>query len=566
MGGTLLLQQSYKSENRTKRKKKDNSAEIKRLTDIADIYYDANKKDSAFYIYSKVEKLCNPKRNTIDYVYAITSIADLQQLQGNYIGSEETATKALPYLKYIKKTKYASNIYNIQGINYTNNDDYDNALIYFKKNLNLKTSTWRKSMALNNIAAVYMYQKKYKKAKELLEILALQKDILKFDAYNNNEYAFIIDNLGYCYFKLKDYRALNSLYQGLKIRLQPKNNYGLITSYIHLSIFFQKNNPKLATAYALKAYKTAIKNNSTSDQINSLRLIIKSSKGATLKKYTLRHIQLTDSLDVMKKKAKNQFTTIKYIYNTDREENLQLKTQKVENELELERQKSRNILSYIILLLIVGIIIFLYLHLTSKGRKEKNEAIYKREVQISEKLHDEIANDVYQTLSFAKNKNLELRENKNQLLKNLDVIYSRTRDISKENSTVITDQNYSIALIEMISSFKSANINLLLNGIDTISWNEIEKNKKITLYRVLQELLVNMKKHSDASLVGINFKTTAKSINVNYTDNGKGIDLNTITFKNGLHNVENRILAIKGIIDIDSAPDKGFKVFIKFPI
>jgi signal transduction histidine kinase len=67
-------------------------------------------------------------------------------------------------------------------------------------------------------------------------------------------------------------------------------------------------------------------------------------------------------------------------------------------------------------------------------------------------------------------------------------------------------------------------------------------------------------------LVGITFKKTYNSVVITYTDNGKGIDLNTITFKNGLHNVENRILAIKGIIDIDSAPDKGFKVFIKFPI
>ena len=116
----------------------------------------------------------------------------------------------------------------------------------------------------------------------------------------------------------------------------------------------------------------------------------------------------------------------------------------------------------------------------------------------------------------------------------------------------------------MIAGFNTPNINLIINGLDSINWPDVEKNIKITTYRVLQELLVNMKKHSNATLVGINFKALDKSIIITYTDNGKGIDLNNITFKNGLHNVENRILAIKGKIDIDSAPDKGFKVFIKF--
>ncbi len=105
-----------------------------------------------------------------------------------------------------------------------------------------------------------------------------------------------------------------------------------------------------------------------------------------------------------------------------------------------------------------------------------------------------------------------------------------------------------------------------MNEIEIIDWNEIDRNKKIAVYRVLQELLVNMKKHSNASLVGITFKNTNKDIIVNYTDNGKGIDVHNMSFKNGLYNVENRILGIKGTIHIDSAPGKGFKVYFKFPI
>ena len=82
----------------------------------------------------------------------------------------------------------------------------------------------------------------------------------------------------------------------------------------------------------------------------------------------------------------------------------------------------------------------------------------------------------------------------------------------------------------MISGFNTPNTNIILNDLDTISWNNIDRNKKITVYRVLQELLVNMKKHSNATLVGINFKETDKNIIINYTDNGKGADLTQYIF------------------------------------
>jgi glucose-6-phosphate-specific signal transduction histidine kinase len=46
---------------------------------------------------------------------------------------------------------------------------------------------------------------------------------------------------------------------------------------------------------------------------------------------------------------------------------------------------------------------------------------------------------------------------------------------------------------------------IITNGLDSVNWPTIEKTKKITLYRVLQELLVNMKKHSNSSLVVLSF-------------------------------------------------------------
>lgn len=563
LGGSIVLFQSYKNENPTK----DNATEIKRLTDIADVLFDSNQLERSYVYFNKVKTLCNPKTNTIDYVYALTCMADIKNYQGDFITSEANATETLPYLKNIKNPRYASNVYNLLGINYSCTYDYNNAILYYKKGLALKTKISRKYMALNNIAVTYMNQAKYEEAKKILDILATQKKTSKDETISNNNYSYVIDNLGYCYYKLGDSKkAYTYLHSALEIRLKLPPQNMLIPSYQHLSDFFAKTNTKLAKTYAEKAYEEASKINDIHGMTSSLTLLVKNSEGSDLKKYTLNYIKISDSTNVARQKAKNQFSNMRYTSKKDKTENLQLKVQKAENELEIEKEKKRNIILYVIILFILALLTFLYFYLTYKARKEKNEAVYNSEMQISKKLHDELANDVYETLSFANEKDLELRENKDKLLKNLDIIYSRTRDISKENSTIATDRNYNIALKEMISSFNTSNINILLNGMESISWNEIENTKKVTIYRVLQELLVNMKKYSNATLIGITFKKTNNNIVITYTDNGKGIDLNTITFKNGLHNVENRILAIKGIVDIDSAPEKRFKVFIKFPI
>jgi len=85
------------------------------------------------------------------------------------------------------------------------------------------------------------------------------------------------------------------------------------------------------------------------------------------------------------------------------------------------------------------------------------------------------------------------------------------------------------------------------------------------VYRIIQELMVNMKKHSHASLVAITFKKSPKHIEITYADNGVGVAKNHIKYSNGLNNAENRINTIKGSFIFESEDKKGFKAKIRFP-
>lgn len=558
----LLTSFSCQKKVNNNNKQTNTKAEVKKLIAVGDRFYENKQFDSAFHYYNKSKSICNPKIDPENYVTSLNNMADIQQNHGDYTGSESIATKAIPYLRGIKNPKHQWNSYTILGINYLNTYDYNNALLYFNKALALKTSHWRKQAAKNNIAIVYMLQKRNKEALEIFLPLVQNISLMKYP----QDRARALDNIGVCYYELGDSKALSYLKRGLQLRSEIKYDWGLGTSYFHLAEFYQKENPSLAKKYSQLAYEKFTIINNVDDRLIALKFLIKNSPADELKKYALLYIKINDSITEVRQKAKNQFAKIKYDSKIEKDENLKLRTHKVENELQLERQKNRNIISYIIIALSLGLILVLYFYLTSRGNREKIEATYESETRISKKLHDELANDVYHTMAFAENKNLSLAENKEQLLNNLDAIYSRTRDISKENSLIVTNEKYVFYLKEMISGFKTPNVNLILNGLDSIVWDEIGRNKKIAIYRVIQELLVNMKKHSHATLVGITFKKTNKKIVVSYTDNGKGIDTNKMSFKNGLYNVENRIQNNKGEIDIESTPNKGFKVYFNFPL
>ncbi|PBJ13592.1 hypothetical protein [Flavobacterium sp. ACN6] len=552
-------------------KNTDNTTAIYKMVKKGDSLNHVSEYDSAIFYFNKAQLLCNPKIDYANqYVYSLSQIGFILQRSGDYYGSENILTKTLPYLKYTSKPRLSQIVYNITANNYYNTYDNDNALLYHKKALKIAISQFRKAQIKCDIAFIYMQQKKYLEAINLLEPLAKKKTEDKTDAVNSEiQYSAVLYNLGLCYLRLGNHekQALDNLTKSLEITLKTNDNFELIGCYHALYLYYKKyNNPELKKYHAMNGYISACKANSISNQINSLGEVIEAEDGENLKKYVKIYLKLTDSIHDAHKRTKNQSSTIKFLFKKDKEENLELKTQKAENDLQLQRQKNRSYISYVIISLSVLILLFLIFHITSKSKREKDDAIFKSEMRISNKLHNELNSDVFQTLLFAEDNDLEDKENKEKLLDKLNNIYLKTRNISRENSKIPIDYRYVSALKEMISEYKTEDVNILLNGFDTIAWDAINKNKKIILYRVLQELLFNMKKFNSSSLVSIIVKTTHKNLAVSYTDNSNEITSKNIILEKRLQNVENRIKTIKGTINFDKSLERGFKLSFTFPI
>ena len=375
----------------------------------------------------------------------------------------------------------------------------------------------------------------------------LLNDSLKADKLN---YAKVTDNLGYAYFKLNNSNGINYLNQSFKIRDSIKNDFELIASSMHLAEYFQIKNPLLSNLFAKKAYQSATNINSPDDRIEALKFLIINSNPKDSKKLALKQISLSDSINKVRKIAKNEFAKIKY----DSKQAIE----------EREKEKEEKIIYIILFIASVVVSILLYFLFRNKNKRKLQKATYQTETRISKKLHDELANDVFNTLTFAETQDLLNPEKKEFLMEKLDGIYDRIRDFSRENSDIITDDSFQDYLLDMILSYKTNEINIITKNSTLIDWSKAKKETKIALYRVIQELLVNMKKHSQCSIVIIAFETKKSKIEINYSDNGIGAS-EMLKFKNGLQNAENRILAIKGTLTFESQSNKGFKAKISCP-
>jgi signal transduction histidine kinase len=556
----LFVTQSCEKKKQNNPQKKQDLTEINNLLAIGHKHYENEKLDSSYYYYNKAKYAAEIKKDTSRIIHSLAWMSQIQGDLGDYSGSESTAVEALPFIENTEKYPNGKrNIYNTLGNNYLYTFDNDNALYYFNKALHLKIDSIQKTGIKNNVALVYMEQNKYQDAIQILYPLTLKKEILD----DPEAYSRILDNLGYCYYKVGNAEALDYLKQSMKIRLQKNNDQGLIGSYYHLFHYYKKSNLNLATHYAKLAYEKATKVNQVDDRIDCLELLIQNSSGNKSKEFSTLYLHINDSINKVRLKAKNQFAKIKYDSTKEKDENVKLKAQTV---LQQEQQHNRNLLLYFVVGTIITMSILVGNFLVAKNKREKIKSSYNTEIRIAKKLHDELANDVFQTMAFAETQDLSTFQNKEILLNNLDTIYSRTRNISKENSTIETGPLFASNLKEMMSGFNNNEVNVLINGIDTINWTTIESNIKITVYRVLQELLVNMKKHSQCNLAVLTFKKNENEIQINYSDNGVGATIEELNLKNGLRNVENRIQAIKGIITFDTESDKGFKVSFIFPI
>ncbi|CAM1354727.1 ATP-binding protein [Tenacibaculum halocynthiae] len=507
--------------------------------------------DSAYFWYMKSKKVSMAIKDSFNISRRLLALAKIECENEFYLKSDSSAIECLRYTKNDSKfNKIKCSAYNCLGISSISQGNYDQAIKYYNKAINITSESFKKIRYIANKAVVYKHDKQYNKA------INIYKSIIKNTFFKSIDLELkfkILDNYTYTKFLEGKEIDVNDFFEIQQLKDSINDNEGVITNYSYLSDYFYRQDKRKSLLYANKMYELAKKIKKPNDRIEAIDKLINLDlvKGNVLRKYANERNFLKDSIVDARKKSRNKL--VKTIYNFDL-----LEKQKLKAQIDVEEQKTKKQgWIFIGLTTMLGFIIYIF-YKRAKTKKEKVIEVYKTETRLAKKIHDELANDTY--LAMSKLQKNDVKDS--SLLKDLEKIYLQTRNISHENSPVLTGNQFEGFLKQLFADFSVDGCKVMSKGLSEIAINELSKEKQIVVYRVLQELLVNMKKYSKANLVIVSFLQIKETLQVKYKDNGIGVD--TLEIKNGLQNMETRIKSIGGSIIFESEMQKGFQAKYQF--
>lgn len=242
-------------------------------------------------------------------------------------------------------------------------------------------------------------------------------------------------------------------------------------------------------------------------------------------------------------------------------------------------------------LLLLGGLLAYYIHRANKLRQAKQlqseimkqqELAAKAVIAAEENERQRIARDLHdgigQTLSAAK-MNLSGVESRlpfaseadklafEKIISLVDESCKEVRNVSHAMMpNVLLKSGLGSAVKDFVEKIDGAllKINLYTEGLN----QRIDTSTETVLYRIIQECVNNVIKHSGANSLDISLVKDADAIAVTIEDNGKGFD--TALLQNGagmgLRNISSRVQYLNGTVDFDSAPGKGTLVAIHVPL
>ncbi|WP_267403788.1 MULTISPECIES: ATP-binding protein [unclassified Chryseobacterium] len=484
------------------------------------------------------------KKDSSNISKSLICQAIAQKNRGDLLGAEETLVEAMKHMKDGDESFYS--VYDTMANLKSDQKEYKDAIKWYDKALSVPiNSEENRNNILCNKAASEFKLNNYSKA--LTTLRSINSSDLKL---NNRiktliEYVKWLDN--------KSYNPQTNMLAILDSKLQNNDLWGANSSYAHLAEINEKTNPALSLFYAKEMYNVAIKIKSPEDKLEAVERIILVDNPSNSKNMFLEYKTLDDSIQTARNTYKNRFAFIKYDTEKKEVDNQRLRNDKIEDQNSILRLY----IGTAILIVIIIIIIVLYRRRQLKLKLE----VKNTQLKMSKKVHDVVANGIYQVMTKIENQE---HFDKDEALDELEYVYEKSRDISYEKNEIKDIQPFDEKISALIASFKNDTVNTYVAGNGKQIWENLPASSKDEVYQIIRELLVNMKKHSQASTVAFKFEKLKDSITIQYTDNGIGISGDLIR-KNGLTNTGTRIEAIQGKIIFETNIEKGLKIYISFP-
>lgn len=498
------------------------SARLILYNDISDIYLKLMRTDKSMDYVARINSIIDSVSDPVVKSRFYISHANMLVYQGKYdeaAGYFEMARKiAEPERKYNVLTNWAYNY----GFMLSQQKKYDEALAYYTRSMNYARifgSRYDECDALYKVGLMHYYCRRFEKADSIL------RNALTFAEHINSKILVrnVLDALTYMEADRKHYRAA----------------YGYLQRYVDTAdeLFTQSDQRQvdfLNAKYEAAERQATIKRLTDERKIQALEI----EKRKTVTYYlsiTLALVLLSALLVQQYYRARRKMI----------EQNSQIQTQRIK---ELEREKQLAAVQYAL-------------------QGEENERS-----RLARDLHDGLGG----LLSGAKMSFSSFRENYLRDCEGVenfkhafDLLGKSIGELQRVAHNMMPQALVSGSIKDAVSEFCER-----MNGSDSLSVkfrffgreDKVAQKYQIAVYRVVQELISNVVKHSGASEALVQLVQESGRISVVVQDDGRGFDpLKAQTSEgHGLKNIRTRIESLGGRLFVDSSAGKGTEVSFEF--
>jgi two-component system, NarL family, sensor histidine kinase UhpB len=202
----------------------------------------------------------------------------------------------------------------------------------------------------------------------------------------------------------------------------------------------------------------------------------------------------------------------------------------------------------------------------------------KERKRIAYDLHDGIAQMLVASNFYTQNLAGRFSDNSNEyeiLMKCIDINQKALIDLKRIVSDLrpaVLDSLGIIAAIEWLSShFQTHDPLLTIIKKINVRESQVSENLKPVIFRILQEIMSNIIKHSQAKQVEISLEKLDGNLELRVKDNGKGFELGDVLFRKdfqqgiGITSMTERARSHGGCLEILSSKTTGTTVIARWP-
>ena len=531
-------------------------------------------------------KIWYPAKN----FYGKASIHNLKGLvytnTDNYIEAIKEYQSSLIYAENTNNLHAISNPNHNIGILYQNLKQYKEAKKYFLKALNVR-------FKIKDSALIYQSYLSLGGTYNLLNELDSAKIYLNKIVNKSNKSAdirtkaYAYNNLGLVANTDNDFDlALKNYETSVTLHKELNNSLGLAETYKNLAKIYQKfKNYKKSNVYSQKTINEASKIKTREELVDAYEIIAQNfdflnKKDSALYYYSKYVIQKDSLIDETKAKKFAELQ-VKYDFKEKETQLLKTRTEKAETELQLSKTKSW----IYILLTIIAIVAGTFFAITQRNKRKNQEELLKEKergiqaiisaqeeerTRIARELHDGIVQEIGSVILksrdlFSKKNIMDEKETK-ELINSLENSNQDLRNLSHQMMPRALKELGVIAAIKDLLDGSLTYTNIKYS-IEHFNINKrLPEKIEVTIYRITQELINNIIKHSKANQVNVQLFNSNNNIILIVEDDGIGFTKNKTKKGIGLLNITSRLNSINGEVNFEPSPKSGTLVTIKIPV